>query len=96
MNNYLMDFKEGLRKCLLLILCVLGLKFFRKKLYRPPNKTDRDQEQTGQQTDQFLTVENTTYKRNPYRGEGRRRRQIKVAQLCRKSGDSDPSKHQQQ
>ena len=63
MNDYLMDFKEGLRKCLLLILCVLGLKFFRKKLYRPPNKTDRDQEQTRQQTDQFLTVENTTYER---------------------------------
>lgn len=40
MNDYLMDFKEGLRKCLLLILCVLGLKFFRKKLYRPPNKTE--------------------------------------------------------
>ena len=44
MNDYLMDFKEGLRKCLLLILCVLGLKFFRKKLYRPPNKTETETE----------------------------------------------------
>lgn len=43
MNDYLMDFKEGLRKCLL-ILCVLGLKFFRKKLYRPPNKTETETE----------------------------------------------------
>ena len=42
MNDYLMDFKEGLRKCLLLILCVLGLKCFRKKLYRPPNKTETE------------------------------------------------------
>lgn len=37
-------------------------EIFQEKIVQA-SKQDRDQEQTRQQTDQFLTVENTTYER---------------------------------